>query len=96
MTQNDIPNDPFGWHLIHESNLNHQIFIGGMSSDYLGKFSLWSWCPRQSFSLVPGPIPVSGHEKSMFAKSIKDDLYDAWESLGMLWGNLEHFWGHLE
>ena len=64
-----------------------------MSSDYLGKFSLWSWFPRPSFSLIPGPSPVSGHEKSMFAKSIKDALYDVWESLGMLWSILEHIWG---
>ena len=40
VTQNDFPNDSFGWHLLHESNLNHHIFIGWMSSDYLGKFSL--------------------------------------------------------
>ena len=38
VTQNYIPNDTFGWHLLHESNLNPQIFIGRMSSDFLGKF----------------------------------------------------------
>ena len=46
--------------------------------------------------MVPGPIPVSGHEKAMFANSIRDALYDVWESLGMLWSILELFWGHLE
>ena len=42
--------------------------------------------------MVPGRIPVSGHEKSMFVKSIQDALYDVWESLGMLWSILEHIW----
>ena len=28
----------------------------------------------------------------MFVKSIKEALYDVWESLGMLWSILEHIW----
>ena len=45
--------------------------------------------------MVADLIPVFGREKSMFVKLIKDDLYDVWESLGMLWSILEHTWGHM-
>ena len=64
VTPNDPQNDPFGWHQLHESNLDHQISIGGNSSDYLGKFSLWFWIHTRSLSLKHCPIPFHRRWKS--------------------------------
>ena len=38
VTQNDTKNHQLRRRQLHESNLDHQISIGGKSSDYLGKF----------------------------------------------------------
>ena len=55
------PNDPqhglFRGNQLSESKLDHQIFNGGKSNHYLGKFSSWFWLHRRILSLRTGWNP---------------------------------------
>ena len=85
VTQNTSWTATFGRHHLRESNLDHQISIGGMSSDYLGKFSSCFRLHTWSLSLSLGPSPDFWVEKSMFPKSIQMHLETFYESLEMPW-----------